>query len=73
VVDTLKLDKSAALKDSFQQETAGDGNFKDWIASMLLRKLDHHAKTVMFWKLLTNNDQSTQQPWPMHLQRLISN
>jgi hypothetical protein len=40
VVDTLKLDKSAALKDSFQQETAGDGNFKDWIASMLLRKLD---------------------------------
>ncbi|QBJ79405.1 chain length determinant protein EpsF [Aquitalea sp. USM4] len=40
VVDLLKLDKSAALKDSFQEQTAGDGNFKDWIASMLLRKLD---------------------------------
>lgn len=40
VVEKLKLDQDSGLKERFQSDTGGYGNFKDWIATLLLKKLD---------------------------------
>ncbi|MDB5906140.1 MAG: chain-length determining protein [Massilia sp.] len=40
VVDTLKLATSKAVLDQFNATTGGRGNMRDWLADLLLKKLD---------------------------------
>lgn len=39
VVDTLKLDQGAEVKEQFQKATDGDGSIRDWLADQLLKNL----------------------------------
>jgi chain length determinant protein EpsF len=40
VVDRLRLAESAAVKAQFQEATGGRGTVRDWLADLLLKKLD---------------------------------
>jgi len=40
VVDQLGLDKSAVVIEAFREATEGEGNVRDWLSGVLLKKLD---------------------------------
>jgi chain length determinant protein EpsF len=40
VVRALRLAESASMRDEWQGETGGQGNYESWLARLLLRKLD---------------------------------
>lgn len=40
VVDELKLDQGAEVKEQFQEATGGKGSLRDWLAGLLLKNLE---------------------------------
>ncbi|NVD73921.1 chain length determinant protein EpsF [Duganella sp. BJB488] len=40
VVDQLGLDKNAAVQEQFKESSGGKGTVRDWLADLLLKKLD---------------------------------
>ncbi|MHB1677792.1 MAG: chain length determinant protein EpsF [Sulfuriferula sp.] len=61
VVDNLKIADNPKVKQQFQEHAAGRGTVRDWVAELLLRKLNVHAaheSSVIYISYSGNNSES---------------